>query len=160
VRPGDRLPLGEASVDLIVSDFTFEHVSDPSWVAAELDRVLVPGGWICARTPNRRGYIGLGARLVPNRLHVRFLRTLQPTKKAEDTFPTAYRLNTPADLRHWFPPPAWEHSVWATDSEPVYVGQSLAAGRLNRAVFALTPPGLRSMLNVFLHKAPGDGPAR
>jgi SAM-dependent methyltransferase len=156
VSPGESLPLADASVDLIVSDFTFEHVSDPAWTTAELDRVLRTGGWLCARTPNRWGYIGLGAQAVPNRLHEMILRRLQPTKRAEDTFPTSYRLNTIRDLKQWFPVGSYDHFIYASDSEPTYVGHSLFAARLTRIGFELTPQRWQSMLNVFLHKLSHD----
>ena len=154
VKVGDPLPLADGSVDLVVSSHTFEHVTDPGWAAAEIDRVLKPGGWLCALTPNRRGYIGVGARLVPNRLHVTALRRLQPRKPAEDTFPTAYLLNTPAALRRWFSPSRFEHVVWTMDNEPAYVGRSAVAARLTKALFSVTPPPLRSVLFVFLRKRP------
>jgi SAM-dependent methyltransferase len=60
-----RIPVKDGTVDLIVSDFTFEHVERPRAVADELTRVLKPGGWIAVRTPNKYGYVALGARLVP-----------------------------------------------------------------------------------------------
>ena len=154
VKVGDPVPLGEGSVDLVVSSYAFEHVADPAWASGEIDRVLRPGGWMCALTPNRWGYIGLGARLVPNGLHVRALRRLQPSKKTEDTFPTTYLLNTPGVLRRWFPPDRYDHAVWTMDNEPAYVGRSAVAARLNKAVFSITPPALRSILFVFLHKRP------
>lgn len=150
VSPEEPIPLADQSVDLVVSDFTFEHVTDPAWVANELGRVLRPGGWICARTPNRWGYIGLGARIVPNRLHVPFLHRLQPTKQERDTFPVAYRLNTPGDLARWFPSERFEHVVFSVDSEPAYVGRSTVAARINVVASALTPPALRSVLFAFL----------
>lgn len=149
---GAPLPLREGTVDLVVSDYTFEHIADPAWAAGEIDRVLRPGGWLCVRTPNRWGYIGLGAQAVPNRLHVGMLKRLQPQKAAEDTFPTTYLLNTPASLRRWFPPDGYDHYVWAMDNEPAYVGHSLAAARMNKLLFSVTPPPLRSILLGFLHK--------
>jgi SAM-dependent methyltransferase len=152
VHVGDRLPLEDGSIDLIISVFTFEHVTNPAWVASELDRVLRPGGWLCALTPNRWGYIGIAARIVPNRLHSLVLRRLQPTKRLEDTFPTAYRLNTLKDLKRWFPEGRYHHIVYAADSEPAYAGRSLTAARLNQAGFAFTPPRYRSMLFAFLAK--------
>src|SRR5215217_7904944 len=35
VRFGERLPLDDASIDLVVTDHTLEHVTDPAWVASE-----------------------------------------------------------------------------------------------------------------------------
>lgn len=154
VKVGDPLPLRDQSVDLVVSSHTFEHVAEPGWAAGEIDRVLKPGGWVCALTPNRWGYIGVGARLVPNRLHVSALRRLQPGKPAEDTFPTTYLMNTPAALERWFPPARYHHVVWTMDNEPAYVGRSAGAARATKALFSLTPPPLRSILFAFLHKRP------
>jgi SAM-dependent methyltransferase len=90
--PDGRLPLPDASIDVIVSDYTFEHVQDPAKIARELDRVLVPGGWICVRTPNRYGYIALANRMVPERLSHRVVRLAQRDRKDEDIFPAVYRL--------------------------------------------------------------------
>ena len=149
-----RIPVDDASVHLIVSDYTFEHVDDPARTAAELDRVLKSGGWICARTPNRWGYIAVGARLVPNRLHVRALRSLQPDKAAEDTFPTRYRMNTRGALERYFPAPKFEVSAYTMDAEGhLYAGSS----RLLAAAIGSTrylPAPLRSMWFAFIRKVP------
>jgi ubiquinone/menaquinone biosynthesis C-methylase UbiE len=152
ISNGEPLPFEDESVHLIVSDFTFEHIADPAWTTTELDRVLRPGGWICARTPNRRGYIGLGARFVPNGLHVRFLRRLQPSKKPEDTFPTTYLLNTPKALKHWFPPERFDHLSYSADSEPAYFGKWVTATRIARAGLAIIPSRWRSIHFIFLRK--------
>jgi len=152
VAPSDRLPIGNATVDMIVSDFTFEHIKDPSWTAAELTRVLRPGGWICARTPNKWGTIAVPARLVPNRLHDLVLRRVQPQKEARDTFPTFYRLNDAAALHKYFPTRAFRHCSYTHDSEPAYVGRSATAWSLFFALAAVTPSPFRSMLLVFIQK--------
>ena len=83
IAPSSRIPLETASVDLIVSDNTFEHIADPRSTVRDLDRVLKSGGWLCARTPNRWGYIALGASVVPNRWHVPFLRQLQTAPQGD-----------------------------------------------------------------------------
>jgi SAM-dependent methyltransferase len=156
LRDQDPFPLPDASVDMIVSDYCFEHVRNPSWVTAEMDRILRPDGWICARTPNRHGYVGLGARLIPNRFHLPLLRHLQPTKPAVDTFPVAYRLNTPQQVGNWFRPSRYHQVVYAADSEPAYVGRSVTMARLTRLLTGLTPARLRSMLYIFLQKTPNE----
>jgi SAM-dependent methyltransferase len=150
ITPGKPLPVESGSVDLIVSDWVFEHIADPIWAAAELDRILKPGGWLCARTPNKHGYIGLGARAVPNRLHVALLRAFQPSKQDRDTFPTTYRLNTPAALREHFP--GYEHVVYTMNNEPAYVSGWRAGWALMQAVFRATPDRLGATLYVFLRK--------
>lgn len=152
ITPGRPLPLAAGSVDLVVADFVFEHISDPAWAGRELARILEPGGWVCARTPNRWGSIGVPARLVPNRWHSAVLRRVQPQKQERDTFPTAYRLNTFADLARHFPPGEFRHASYTFDSEPAYFGSSRLAWRLVRASYRVTPPPLGSMLFVFLQK--------
>lgn len=152
ISPSGALDLPDSSVDLVVSDYTFEHVEHPEKVSCELARVLRPGGWICARTPNRWGYIGLGATLVPNRWHVTALRRLQPNKEAKDTFPTAYKLNTLRALRKWFPREQFEHHSYTWDSEATYVGYSVVGAWAFGALRSITPPQARSTLMIFLRK--------
>ena len=94
IQPGQALPFDDASFDIIVSDYVFEHVQEPAPVVRELLRVLRPGGWIAARTPSKHGYVAWAARLVPNRLHIALLNYIQPGRKAIDVFPTAYKMNS------------------------------------------------------------------
>ncbi len=146
------LPLADSSVDMIVSDHVFEHVGNPDHVAAELTRVLRPGGWICARTPSLTSYVGVAVNLLPNRLHARLLRILQPGRKAVDVFPTRYRLNSCWALKRHFPPARFVHASYAWDAEPVYVGAFSPAWHIMRLVHALTPRPLRGVLFVFIQK--------
>lgn len=152
IQDSAPLPFATSSVDLVLSDFTFEHVNDPVAVAEELDRVLKPGGWICARTPNRWGYIAVGATIVPNRLHVAFLRLLQPSRKPGDVFPTRYRLNTKKTLTALFPSDRYSDYSYYFDPEPSYFGSHVAVNRLARAVLKLTPLRCAALLMVFKQK--------
>lgn len=102
IKPGKPLPFPDNHFDLIVSRYVLEHVEDGGFVAKELRRVLKPGGHFCAITPNRWGYVALGATVIPNFLHVAALKAIQPEKEAEDTFPTRYRMNTPGDIARHF----------------------------------------------------------
>lgn len=97
-----RWPLEDASIDLAVSDFVLEHVTDPPSFVAELTRTLRPGGVFLARTVSRYSLLSLGARLVPNHSHARALNVLQPGRQEQDVFRTAYRMNTRRDLAQLF----------------------------------------------------------
>jgi SAM-dependent methyltransferase len=152
VAAGAPFPLPDGSVDIVVSDFTFEHVADPGGLSREIARVLRPGGWLCARTPNRAGYIGILTRFVPNHLHNRILARVQPGKQQQDTFPTRYRLNSPAALRRHFPKSMFEHCTYLADAEPAYFGGSRNAVRLVRAVSQVAPARYRSVMFVFLRR--------
>jgi SAM-dependent methyltransferase len=152
IRPEDPLPFPDGRFDIIFSDHVFEHVSDPAHVAAELARVTKPGGWICARTPNKWSYAGIGTRLIPNRLHARVLQLLQPGRKEMDVFPTVYRLNTGSALRRFFPCERFADASYTWDAEPVYVGTGSPAWALIRLVHALTPRPWRGVRFIFLQK--------
>ena len=156
IATGERLPLETGSIDLVVSDWVFEHVTDPGWASDELARILRVGGWLCARTPNRFGYIGLAARAMPNRLHAPLLRLFQPGKEGRDTFPTAYRLNSPKALKRHFPERSWEHVVYTMNNEPAYFSSWHAAWAAARLAFRLTPDALGATLYVFLRKLPQE----
>jgi SAM-dependent methyltransferase len=92
-----RLPLADASVDLIMSRSVFEHLTDPASVYREFARVLRPGGRVVFLTANMWDYGTLVARLVPNRFHARVVRAVEG-REEEDTFPTAYKTNTRGDV--------------------------------------------------------------
>jgi SAM-dependent methyltransferase len=92
-----HLPLADASVDLIMSRSVFEHLTDPASVYAEFARVLRPGGRVVFLTANMWDYGTLVARMVPNRLHGRIVKVVEG-RAEEDTFPTAYKTNTRADV--------------------------------------------------------------
>ena len=156
IEPGDPVPYGDASFDMVIADHVLEHVDQASApvVANELLRVLKPGGWLAARTPNKWGLIGIGARAVPNDLHTKVLRRLQPDRKAEDVFPVRYQMNTRRALRRLFPAPE-ELIMFAHSSEPRYFGESAPAWRAAQLLDRLTPPRLAPTLMVFVRKADG-----
>jgi SAM-dependent methyltransferase len=156
----EPFPFDDETFDLVVSDFTFEHLDRPATTAAEVDRVLRPGGWLCARTPNRWGYIGVGGRLVPNVLHRRVLPRLQPvsTRREDDVFPTRYRLNTQGDLRRAFPPARWQHHTYVHHPEPLYFGSSNALWRTVRRIGPVLPDVVAPVLLIFVQKREPEGP--
>jgi SAM-dependent methyltransferase len=92
-----KLPLSDASVDLIMSRSVFEHLTDPESVYREFSRVLRPGGAVVFLTANMWDYGTIVARLVPNRFHARIVKHVEG-RAEEDTFPTAYKTNTPGDV--------------------------------------------------------------
>src|SRR5690349_4236716 len=112
ITPGQPLPFEPASFDLVVADHVLEHVAreDAPAIVRDLERIIAPGGWFAARTPNKWGMIGIGARAVPNRMHVSVLRGLQPGRLAEDVFPTRYAMNTRKHLRRLFDDETWDLS--------------------------------------------------
>lgn len=147
---GQPLPFEDNSFDLIVSFAVFEHVADPEFYAAELNRVLKPGGWICAWTPNKWGYVGIGARIIPNRFHDRLLKFFIPKRKEEDTFPTTYRLNTIGTLNKHFR--NFQNCSYIMTGPPAYHANNIWLARFWRLYNRIVPSCFGQMLHVFLRK--------
>jgi len=152
VDPDVRLPLRSASVDVTVADWVFEHLDRPDHFAAEMERVIRPGGWLCARTPNRWGYVGVGARLIPNGWHTRLLSRLQPSRQAKDVFPTTYRVNTRSRIGELFRPSSWEDAVYMFNPDPGYTGRSRSAATVLAGWQRIAPPPLATNIFVFLRR--------
>ena len=68
----DLAPYPDASFDLVFSGQTIEHITEAEAekMLSEVRRVLVPGGWFCLDTPNRRvTELQLGADVLSNPDH-------------------------------------------------------------------------------------------
>ena len=149
--PAKPLPYPDASFDLIFSNWVFEHIADPVTASAELLRVLKPGGWICAVTPNKFGYIALAARLAGNSRHVPLLKHIQPDRLDFDVFPTVYKLNTPAAIRRYFGAHA-DVTVYGMSSEPSYHFNSRLIYLAFNLLHKFTPSRFHTALFVFIRK--------
>ena len=145
------LPYDDDTFDLIVSRYVFEHIADPARVSSELLRVTKPGGWICAITPNKWGYVALAARMVPNRLHSTALKSIQPNRKEEDVFPTVYRLNSPSDLKRHFGGGA-DVYWFRTSATPTYHFGKLLLYRGMQLLHRVLPKQLDKGLCIFIQK--------
>lgn len=152
VSPQDIYPLADASVDIAISDHVLEHVEFPKDFADEIARVLKPGGWFCARTPVKWGYIGLGARTFPNSRHVAMLEKLQPGRKAEDVFPVFYRMNTKGDLEKAFPEDRWLNCTYGYNGAPGYHANRKFLFRLIEIWCWLMPRSFSAKYHVFMQK--------
>jgi SAM-dependent methyltransferase len=121
IPPGHGFPLGDGECDLVVSDFVLEHVEDPDSFFSECSRVLRPGGCIAIRTTNALSYVGLAARIVPNRLHADVVMRAQDDRRtARDVFPTLYRCNTTRQLRRALARAGFDAAVYGYEGEPRY----------------------------------------
>jgi SAM-dependent methyltransferase len=149
---GGTLPVEDGSVDLIYSDWVFEHVTEPKIFVTEIGRALRRGGWVCARTPNRWGYIGIGTNLVPNSLHTKLLRVLQPDRKTFDVFPTAYKINTRGQVANAFPAEAWDVCCYGFFTTPAYFANSRIMWALVLLLDRLTPSAFAPVLMIFARK--------
>ena len=79
------LPLQDASIDLIVSFETIEHLAEQREMLAEFRRVLAPGGVLLISSPNRPVYNEDGD--VENEFHVRELDRAELKSLLDPVFP-------------------------------------------------------------------------
>lgn len=145
----DRWPLDNNSVDLCLADYVIEHISSADAFFSECRRVIRPTGYLCIRTANIRSYVGLAARLVPNRHHAAVLHRAQESRKAEDVFPTVYGCNTIGKLRGMLDRYGFDAVVYGTESEPVYLAFSPLAYWLGVLHQKYAPSALKSGIFAF-----------
>ena len=95
---GETLPFPSSSLDLIVSQWTVEHLARPQVVFDEMARVLRPGGRLVVFTTNANNYIPLVSRIIPDQMQDALIERLlrRPT---HETFPTYFRANTRRSLK-------------------------------------------------------------
>ena len=151
IEPNSPFPYTDNSFDVVYSRFVFEHVENPDLIARELVRIVKPGGLIAALTPNKLGYIALAATAVPNQLHVRMLRYIQPKRKSVDVFPTRYRLNTPKAVRRAFGSDVDVFPVY-TSGEPGYYFGSPLLYRAAKSLHKHLPDRLQPLLIFYIRK--------
>ena len=147
-----RLPFDDHFFDVVICDFVFEHVEEPDSFAKELSRVLRPEGFVCARTPPKYGYIPMLIQLIPNRYHKGLGPKAEPGRKAEDMFPTVYRLNTFSQLRKYFPSQQFENLSYRFCGVPAYHFGSKLLLNLMRFLNWVLPPMFKGSLFIFLRK--------
>tara|TARA_B100000242_G_C43027322_1_gene478401 strand:+ start:949 stop:1668 length:720 start_codon:yes stop_codon:yes gene_type:complete len=98
----NKVIVPKESFDLILADYVLEHIDNPKEFTKEIDRLLKPGGWFCARTPHKYNLVSIYASIIKNKFHNSVLKYIQPERKAKDVFPTFYKMNTLKELNYYF----------------------------------------------------------
>ena len=93
-----RIPLKDASVDLIFCRFVLEHLADPPAALREFARVLRPGGVVVMTTVNSLNPAMWSVRLVPAWLRT-LVRSASFGQEVGKNAPTFYRANTEEQIR-------------------------------------------------------------
>lgn len=99
---GDKVLCPDESFDIIFADFVLEHIKDPLVFSQEINRLLKPGGWFCARSPHKYNLISIFNKIIPKQIHISILKYVQPSRKEVDVFPAYYRLNSLKELKKYF----------------------------------------------------------
>jgi len=92
---------GQDEFHLATLRMVAEHVEHPDDLAADLARLVRPGGHVVIYTVNRFSPVPLVTGAVPFSLHHPLKRVLWRTER-KDTFPTFFRMNTRRALRDLF----------------------------------------------------------
>lgn len=89
----DISPIKSSTIDLVISSWVLEHVSDADLVFKEISRVLKPEGKFIFITPNALNYILIGNRFIGIRLR-NFLARKLTKDLVVDPMPAYYKANT------------------------------------------------------------------
>lgn len=146
----ERIPVEDSAVDLIISDYVLEHVANPDSFVREVNRVLKPGGWLCARTPHKFHMASLVAQMVPNRKHSAALKFVQPDRQERDVFPTTYKMNTLGDIGRAFA--GYLNQSFVFKCDPAYYFGSKAVFRICQIASHVLPNALFGNVFVFVQK--------
>jgi SAM-dependent methyltransferase len=95
-----RLPLADASCDVVSANMVVEHLAAPADVLTEVHRVLSTGGSFVFHTPSYYHWGTLVAAALPDSVKKPLIRLFEGRAEA-DVFPTHYRMNTAAAIRHY-----------------------------------------------------------
>ena len=89
----EALPFPAETFDFVTANMVVEHMEKPAAILAEIRRVLQPGGTFVFHTPNFRSPLVRLASMIPGVIKNRLIPFLED-RRAEDIFPTLYRMNT------------------------------------------------------------------
>jgi SAM-dependent methyltransferase len=148
-----RFPINDCTINVLVADHVLEHLQDPITFFRECNRVLRPGGYFCARTPNAWGYVAVISRLLPNRYHAKIASNVQSGRQAKDIFPTYYRCNTRRTISRLYREHNMDGCVIGYEAEPTYFEFSRFFYWLGMLHQMLAPEMFRLSLFCFARKA-------
>lgn len=124
-RVGDlyHLPFPQASFEVALANYVFEHLEHGDLALREINRVLKPGGKLIFRTPNLWHYTILIGRLTPHGLHQLVAdRVRGLNREAGDIHPTFYRMNTCGRLHRQLAAAGFTvRTLFTIEPEPSYL---------------------------------------
>ena len=116
-----QLPFQTASFDAVLMDYVLEHIESPATCAAEIFRVLKPGGKLLFRTPNLFHYVALISHATPFSFHRKAVRWIQKSPDI-NPFATYYRVNTKKAVKRCFESAGFvADEIRMVEKEPSYL---------------------------------------
>ena len=149
-----RLPLDDATFDLVYASFVVEHLDDPEAAFREWRRLLRDDGVALVVTPNMANPPMRAAAALPQRARVA-LKRLGPGIDPHDVFPATYKANTVEALQRL----AARSGFAVSELHHVatlhrYAGRHRAPKAVLLALERLLPANRRSTLVVLLRPRP------
>jgi SAM-dependent methyltransferase len=154
-----RLPLADATFDLVYASFVVEHLDDPEAAFREWHRLLRDDGVALVVTPNMANPLMRAAAALPQRARVA-LKRFGPGVAPHDVFPAPYRANTVVALQRL----ATRSGFALSELRYVatlhrYAGEHRAPKAVLLALERLLPAGKRSTLIALLRPRPSRSQA-
>lgn len=146
---GKPWPVENESIDICICDYVMEHVDDIPFFFSELKRIIKKGGIACLRTPNKWGYVAAASSLVPNSLHTKVLKKIQPARDEKDVFPVIYKCNTKKTFNRFFKQYGFEAHVFHYEAEPNYLKFSYLSFAFGYYFHKLLPAAFKNTLFAF-----------
>ena len=147
----NKIPLKKNSVDIIISDWTFEHVENVKVFYKEINRVLKKGGTLCARTPHKYNYFAILNSFLEGRpSKEKLLLKSQPRRKSDDYWKSFYRLNTLYKIKKIFNNFKSNSFIFVPD--PSYYFGSKYLFYIFKLIHLIAPKFFSGILILFLQK--------
>jgi len=96
-----KIPLKSNSIDIIISDWTLEHIENPKTFFKEINRLLKKNGLIFFRTPHKYNYFALANSILEGtKFKDILLKKTQPNRAK--WFKSYYKINTYNSIQKLF----------------------------------------------------------
>lgn len=119
----DNLPFGQATFDIILCSWVFEHLSNPEKVFSEFARVIKPGGHVLFITPNKWNYLVILNRLFPKKFQKKIIKRIY-NREEKDVFPVQYKVNSKRSIENLFKKHGFVKEELLFIGDPTYIAFS------------------------------------
>lgn len=116
----DMSAVRTSSIDLVISSWVLEHISDPDKVFSEISRVLKPGGKFIFLAPNKWNYVLILNRIISKRMRM-FVVGKMAKDLETDPMPAYYRANSAGAIKQLAKKNSMTIEKLVLNGDPTYV---------------------------------------
>ncbi len=151
IGDASKLPFPNASVDIVISLWVFEHLAEPEKILKEMHRVLKPGGFLAFVTPNKHSLLICLRRLMSDSVAHRLLKVLYG-REEKDAFSVYYRANTEKDILTLARKTTFSPELVAINEDPSYTSFNELTYRASTLFARFFGTAAKPHLIAILHK--------